>query len=491
MENIDVSTARNLGIEVCTAPSGRAVAIAEHTLARLLRLADAFSDGQLAGKTLGLIGFGRIGRQVSRRALAFDMHVIVNQPRLTPQLALSAGVEATDLERLLRSSDFVSLHVPYGTETDAIIGAAELALMDPSACLINTGHTDLVDESALQVALAEKRIAGAALSSMPTQGETYSINRQLRRHPKVIVSRHVTSVIKDQDEESAIAVARQVATILRSSRTSESLSLELIPIENVRPHEQIDVKRVERLMSRLERDGRLVNPPVTKCWNERYIILDGATRFTALERLGYQYIIAQVVPAGQEGFELHTWYHAISSDEPFKNLILHLEEIDHLSLVPILSPRIQVAFSDTNALCYFLGRDGEAVLAQADPGADRLSVLNDLVKRYTAWGQVERTLLTDLPRLLAQFPWMTAAAIFPQFQPEVVFEVASQGRLLPAGLTRFVIPGRILRLNADLGRLRRDEPLKAKRAWFNRFLEDKLARSRLRFYQEPVVLLDE
>jgi hypothetical protein len=117
--------------------------------------------------------------------------------------------------------------------------------------------------------------------------------------------------------------------------------------------------------------------------------------------------------------------------------------------------------------------------------------MNELVASYTAWGQIERTLLTDLSRLLAQFPQMTAVAIFPQFKPETVFNVASSGELLPAGLTRFIIPGRILRLNADLERLKRDEPFAEKRAWFNHFLEEKLARSRLRYYQEPVILLDE
>jgi hypothetical protein len=96
-----------------------------------------------------------------------------------------------------------------------------------------------------------------------------------------------------------------------------------------------------------------------------------------------------------------------------------------------------------------------------------------------------------MPRLLGQFPEMTAVAIFPQFEPQTVFKVASQGNLLPAGLTRFVIPGRILRLNADLERLKKEEPLPAKRAWFNDFLEEKLARSRMRYYQEPVILLDE
>ena len=98
---------------------------------------------------------------------------------------------------------------------------------------------------------------------------------------------------------------------------------------------------------------------------------------------------------------------------------------------------------------------------------------------------------TEISRLRAQFPEMTAVAIFPQFEPEKVFEAASEGRLLPAGLTRFIIPGRILRLNADLDRLRADEPLPAKRAWFNQFLAEKLAQSQLRYYQEPVILLDE
>ena len=117
--------------------------------------------------------------------------------------------------------------------------------------------------------------------------------------------------------------------------------------------------------------------------------------------------------------------------------------------------------------------------------------MNAIVDTYNAWGSVERTLLTDVDGLLAQFPRLVAVAVFPQFAPADVFDAAARGDLLPAGLTRFVIPGRILRLNADLERLKRDEPLAEKRAWFNDFLGGKLSRSRLRYYQEPVVLLDE
>lgn len=493
LDNINVSAARAMGVEVCHAPNSTAVAIADHTMRQLLTLAAKFGDGSLAGKTLGLIGFGRIAQQVAKRARAFDIRVIVNQPRLTPELALSAGAEATDLIELLRQADFVSLHVPFNPQTQAIIGATELAEMQPTACLINPGHTDLVDEVALLQALGNGRIAAAALSSFPAdptvQPRPHAI--ALRSHPNVITAPHVTTIIGGRQKDTDVAVAKQVAAILQSSQTKEALALELVPIELVIPHEQIDEKRVRRLMERLEEDGRLVNPPLTTYWNGKYIVLDGATRTTAFNWAGYPHLIVQVVPHDQEGFTLHTWYHAISSDKSFDHLLLHLQQIPGLVLSPLPTNKLPNVFQDPKALCYFLNRNGQATIAQANADADRLQVMNDLVTAYTAWGDVERTLLTDLPRLLAQFPKMTAVAIFPQFDPTTVFEVASRGELLPAGLTRFLIPGRILRLNADLARLKENKPLAAKRAWFNQFLEEKLARSRLRYYQEPVILLDE
>ena len=142
-------------------------------------------------------------------------------------------------------------------------------------------------------------------------------------------------------------------------------------------------------------------------------------------------------------------------------------------------------------MCYFLDRDGQATLAQAPADMDRLEAMKALVSGYSAWGNVERTLLTDVPRLLEQFPQLTAVAIFPQFAPETVFDVASKGGFVPAGLTRFVIPGRILRLNVDLTPLRETVSLAEKRAWFKHFLAEKLTQVHIRYYQEPVILLDD
>ncbi len=490
LDKIDVSAARAMGIQICHAPGSTAVAIAEHIMSRLLLLATSFGGGRLAGKTLGLIGYGSVSEQVARRARAFDMQILVNQPRLTPELALT-DVKAVDLVELLEKSDFVSLHVPFKRETSAIIGHDEFELMKPSAFLINTGHTDLVDDAALLAALENGRIAGAALSEVPGEADPTPEAITLRQHPKVIVSPHVTSIIVDRQREADIAVAQQIADILHTAEASETLSLELVPTELVTPHEHFDPKRVARLIERLQEDGRLVNPPITTHWHGRYIILDGATRFTAMKEMGLPYVIVQVVQPEQAGFELHTWYHAISSERPFASLKAQLEKINGLEMTPITNSELQNALQQPRVLCYLQNNHEEAFLLQHTTGTDRLAVMNELVAAYTEWGEVERTLLTDLPKLLAQFPKMVAIAVFPQFEPSDVFNTASAGHFLPAGLTRFVIPGRILRLNADLERLRRNETLAEKRAWFNQFLEQKLARSRLRYYQEPVILLDE
>lgn len=492
-DNVNVSTARTFGIEVCYVPDGNAVVIAEHTIAGLLQLENTFDSGGLAGKTLGLVGFGRIGRQVARLAAAFNKKILVNQPRLTPELAVSSEVEVVDLTSLLERADFITLHVPFNPETKALIGRDELARMKQTAFLINPGHTDLVDEKALLNALNEGWIAGAALPDFPgSMLAERDSSSALRRHKRVIVVPHVTSIIDQQRPGLCLAVAEQIVEILERVQSSKALPLELVAVDQVTPHEDIDDKRVQRLMTRLEIDNRLVNPPITMRWKGKYVVLDGATRYSALKRLGLRYIIVQVFEPQQSELQLHTWYHAISNAQrPLSELFAQVENITGLRLVKLDGKDIQFALSDPRTLCYFLDTDGKAILAQETQWAKRLAVMKELVQVYSNWGVVERTLLTDVPRLMAQFPHLKAVAIFPQFVPDNVFDAARAGDFLPAGLTRFIIPGRILRLNADLARLKRQESLSAKRAWFNDFLSEKLRHSRLRFYQESVVLLDE
>ncbi|MBN2472736.1 MAG: hypothetical protein JXN59_18580, partial [Anaerolineae bacterium] len=378
-------------------------------------------------------------------------------------------------------------------ETKTILGQAEISAMKPSAFLINTGHADLVDNGALLEALQNKRIAGASLFIHPGErpDELDAATVTMRQHPRVLTTPYETTIIDSNHADAVREISQHIADLFAADQVSSLLSLDVVPIDQVSPHEEVDEKRVARLMASIGDSPRVIDPPIAVHWNDRYVILDGATRFTSFKRLGFPHMIFQIVDTAPGSFTLHTWYHAISSERSFAELLSHLRQLDGVLFEELPADKVQSVFQDNTVLCYFLAEDGQIILAKTAPGAVHLDVMNDLVASYTDWGNVERTLLTDLPRLWEQFPQLTAVAIFPQFAPETVFDVASQGGFLPAGLTRFVIPGRILRLNIKLDRLLETDSLAAKRAWLRKQLAERIASSRLRYYEEPVVLLDD
>jgi D-3-phosphoglycerate dehydrogenase len=118
---------------------------------------------RIYGETLGLVGFGHIGREVARRARGFDLRILAHDPFVSPEVAAEHGAELVELDDLLRRSDYVSLHAPAADQTRHLIGDRELGLMKPSAAIFNTARGDLIDEAALHRALVERRIAGAGL----------------------------------------------------------------------------------------------------------------------------------------------------------------------------------------------------------------------------------------------------------------------------------------------------------------------------------------
>ena len=183
-DRCDIESARRAGVPICNNGGANAVAVAEHALLLMLavsrRLAwqhASVAAGrwrgnniadlklyELHGRTLGIIGLGTIGKKVARLAAAFGMQVIYyDTTRLTEDQADALDVRFRLLEEVLRSADLVSLHVPLTPATKHMIGAVELALMKPTAYLINTCRGPVVDEAALYTALAEGRIAGAGL----------------------------------------------------------------------------------------------------------------------------------------------------------------------------------------------------------------------------------------------------------------------------------------------------------------------------------------
>lgn len=233
--NVDVAAAAERGIPVVHTPGRAAASTADLTLALILCLARKLGEArdlvkgagaaawsyehrsaleglELAGKTLGIIGFGRVGRLVAERARAFRMAVLVYSPRVGEDDIRTAGAEPVSLEELLTRADFVSLHTRPGREKGALIGEAQLALMKSTAFLVNTARGDLVDETALFRALKEKRIRGAALDVLkeeppPPDHPFFSL-------PNVLLTPHLGGKTTAVPQRAAELLAGEIAAFL-------------------------------------------------------------------------------------------------------------------------------------------------------------------------------------------------------------------------------------------------------------------------------------
>ncbi len=175
-----------------------------------------FVGAEVHGKTLGIVGLGRIGEAVARRAQGFGMRLLyAKRQRLAPEREAALGVVYRTLDDLLRESDFVSLHVGLSPETVHLIGARELALMRPSAYLVNTARGPIVDEQALVAALARGRIAGAALDVFEDEPR---VAPGLVALPNVVLTPHVGSAARDTRERIAAIVVDNVEALIAGRR---------------------------------------------------------------------------------------------------------------------------------------------------------------------------------------------------------------------------------------------------------------------------------
>jgi D-3-phosphoglycerate dehydrogenase len=236
LDNIDLDAAIGHGVLVVHAPRGNAIAVAEQTMALLLALvrhipaanssikAGRWDKSRLQGvelhhKVLGILGLGRIGKEVARRAQAFGMRVIASDPFVSAKQGQQVGVALHSKEEVLQRSDFVTLHASLSQDTSgtrALLGARELALLKPSAYLVNCARGSLIDEQALLAALTEGRLAGVALdvfSQEPIGDDT--VLRQLLAHEQVIASPHLGASTVEAQVRVATEVARNIISALR------------------------------------------------------------------------------------------------------------------------------------------------------------------------------------------------------------------------------------------------------------------------------------
>ncbi|HXD99482.1 MAG TPA: phosphoglycerate dehydrogenase [Candidatus Acidoferrum sp.] len=249
VDTIDVDAATERGIIVMNTPGGNTTAVAEHTLALLLALARrvAVADAtlkagrweknrlqgvELLGKTLGILGLGRIGGEVARRALGFRMQVLAYDPYLTREAAERLGVDSVELDELLTRSDFITIHTPLTGDTRHLIGEAELARMKPGVRLINCARGGIIDEAALARALASGQVGGAGIDVF--EQEPPPADHPLLRFEQVVLTPHLGAATDEAQSAVALAIADQVADVLVRGVVSNAVNLPTVDAETLR-----------------------------------------------------------------------------------------------------------------------------------------------------------------------------------------------------------------------------------------------------------------
>ena len=230
VDNIDLEAATQKGIAVVNAPTGNTVAAAEHTIALMMALArnipqaneslrrgewkrSAFMGIEVRNKVLGIIGLGKVGTEVARRAGGLQMQVHAYDPFVSPEQARLLGIELVGLDQIFRNSDFICLHTPLTEATRGLVNDEKIALMKPTARILNAARGELVDEAALFRAVEEGRIAGAALDVFSQ--EPLPKDNPLLKNSKIIVTPHLGASTEEAQAEVAKEVAEQVISVLQ------------------------------------------------------------------------------------------------------------------------------------------------------------------------------------------------------------------------------------------------------------------------------------
>ncbi|TMW56869.1 hypothetical protein Poli38472_006879 [Pythium oligandrum] len=220
VDNIDVVSATKKGVLVMNTPFGNTISAAELTVGLISRLSQVSGEGleasepqlrvsEIHDKTLGIIGLGRIGREVAKRCNAFGMNVIGYDPILSDASAKSHGVEPVSLSELFARSDYISLHVPLNANTKELVNEERLALCKDGVRIVNGARAGLIDHEALLAAVESKKVAGVAFDILPPSPPS-NVWTSLMAHPNVIVTPHIGALTKDAQEKVARDLAYKI-----------------------------------------------------------------------------------------------------------------------------------------------------------------------------------------------------------------------------------------------------------------------------------------
>jgi D-3-phosphoglycerate dehydrogenase / 2-oxoglutarate reductase len=231
VDNVDLDAATEAGVLVMNTPGGNAISVAEHTLALMLAMArhipqansstragkwekKKFLGNELRGKTLGVVGLGSIGREVVKRARAFEMRIVAHDPYVTSKIAQDLGIDLVDLTALYLASDYITLHVAATPETQGMLSRDAFRQMKPGVRIVNCARGELVDEAALQEALASGQVADAALDVFTT--EPVPPGYPLFTSGSVLATPHIGGSTEEAQEIVGVRIAEQVVEYLKN-----------------------------------------------------------------------------------------------------------------------------------------------------------------------------------------------------------------------------------------------------------------------------------
>jgi D-3-phosphoglycerate dehydrogenase len=239
VDNIDLEAATKAGIAVMNTPGANAVAVAEHTIALMLALArhlcraDATTrDGkwekkslqgtELRGKTLGIVGLGRVGMEVARRAKAFDMKVLAHDPFVSATLAREQGIQLAELDQIFAAADYLTLHVGLTPQTGGMINEKSLARMKKGVRIINCARGELLDEAAVAAALNSKHVGGIALDVFTEEPPK---NSPLLTLENVIATPHIAGSTNEAQDAVGVQIASQVREYLKQGVIQNAVNM--------------------------------------------------------------------------------------------------------------------------------------------------------------------------------------------------------------------------------------------------------------------------
>ncbi|WP_066634195.1 phosphoglycerate dehydrogenase [Desulfolucanica intricata] len=260
VDNIDLVAATNKGVLVVNAPDGNTIAAAEHTMAMMMALArnipqanatlrngkwdkKAFLGVELRGKTLGILGLGRIGSNVAKRAQAMDMNIIAYDPYINEEKANSLGVKILPLEEVFKQADFLTAHMPKTKESYHIINEQAFSLMKDGVRVINCARGGIIDEEALYNALKSGKVAGAALDVFEKEP---NVDSPLYEFPNVIMTPHLGASTAEAQLNVAVDVAKEIVAALKGDIVKNTVN-----IPSLNPKTMAAVKPYLELASKL------------------------------------------------------------------------------------------------------------------------------------------------------------------------------------------------------------------------------------------------